>query len=98
MTPSPAKAESGPHLLSEKMWDLNKHMKGACEGGGPYLRNINKPTSANKKPCKKRIAYSGSKWSIASTAKWLFQSAVRDSDSKHFLYHLALELDFGFVL
>lgn len=25
---------SGPWLLSEEMWDLNKHMKWACEAGG----------------------------------------------------------------
>lgn len=45
---------SGPQLLSEKMQDLSKHMKGLCEERGvSYLRNINKPISANKKTCKK---------------------------------------------
>lgn len=38
MTHSPAMAESGPQLLWKKMWDLNKHMKGAHEEGGVLLK------------------------------------------------------------
>lgn len=68
-------------------------MKGACEEGGSYLKNIKTPTSAKLKNLQERSKIT--KQSTASTAKWLFLSTIKDGVSNHLLYHLALELGFG---
>jgi len=90
---------SNPWLLSEKMWDLKKCMKGGYKGGGrAFLTGGKQANFSKQKTCKKRILYTVSNWSTASIIKWLFQSAARDHDSNPFLYHLVLELVFVFVL